>query len=70
MRPLVGFRPLVWSFSKDKTRRGGIDFHEQELMEFSIVSVPANSEALMELSAADKAHAKRVRELDLLRLKG
>ncbi len=38
---------------------GGIDFHEQELLEFSIVSVPANSEALLELSAAHKVHARR-----------
>ena len=38
-------------------------------MEFSIVSVPANAEALMELSAADKAHLKRKRELDLIRLR-
>ena len=39
-------------------------------MEFSVVSVPANPEALMELSAADKAHLKRMRELDLIRVKG
>ena len=60
----------MWTFTKDKTRPGGIDFIEQELMEFSVVSVPANPEALMELSAADKAHLKRMRELDLIRVKG
>ena len=38
-------------------------------MEFSIVSVPANPEALLELSAADKAHLRRMRELELIRLK-
>jgi len=65
----VGFIPIKWSFSRDKDRPGGIDFAEQELLEFSIVSVPANSEALMELSAADKAHANRVRELELIRLR-
>lgn len=36
-------------------------------MEFSIVSVPANAEALMELSAADKAQLRRMRELELIR---
>jgi hypothetical protein len=52
---------------KTKSRPGGIDFIEQELMEFSIVSVPANAEALMELSAADKAQLRRMRELELIR---
>ena len=46
---------------------GGIDFIEQELMEFSIDLVPANAEALMELSAADKAQLRRMRELELIR---
>jgi hypothetical protein len=36
-------------------------------MEFSIDSVPANAEALMELSAADKAQLRRMRELELIR---
>jgi HK97 family phage prohead protease len=66
----VGFRPLRWSFSRDPSRQGGIDLHESELMEFPIVMVPANSEALLELSAADKARAKMRRELDLIRLRG
>ena len=43
----VGFRPLKFSFSKDKSRGGGIDFIEQELLEFSVVGVPANAEALL-----------------------
>ena len=51
----------------ERRRPGGIDFIEQELMEFSIVSVPANAEALMELSAADKAQLRRMRELELIR---
>jgi HK97 family phage prohead protease len=42
----VGFRPLEWEFSED--RRGGIDFHRQELLELSLVPVPANAHALIE----------------------
>lgn len=40
----VGFRPKSWMRNED---RGGIDFKEQELLEFSIVPVPANPEALV-----------------------
>ena len=47
----VGFRPLKWTFTSDKDRGAddwfpGIDFEEQELVELSIVTVPANPEAL------------------------
>jgi HK97 family phage prohead protease len=41
----VGFAPLDWTFSDD--RPYGIDFHRQELLEFSIVPVPANANALV-----------------------
>ena len=41
----VGFRPLEWVFNED---RGGFDFKRQELLEFSVVPVPANPEALIE----------------------
>lgn len=49
----VGFRPLKWDFTDDEERGAddwwpGVDFLEQELVEFSIVSVPANPEALIE----------------------
>lgn len=44
----VGFIPTKWVFSEDKDRRYGMDFMEQELLEFSCVPVPANSEALIE----------------------
>lgn len=49
----VGFRPLAWDFTQDKDRGAddwmpGIDFHEQELVEFSLVTVPSNPEALIE----------------------
>jgi hypothetical protein len=47
----VGFRPLDYSVTEDPARGGdsyfpGIDFARQELLEFSIVTVPANAEAL------------------------
>ena len=40
----VGFRPMAFKFNED---RGGVDFDQQELLEFSVVPVPANPEALM-----------------------
>ncbi len=45
----VGFRPIKWSYNED---RRGYDIEEQELLEFSIVPVPANPEALMDAKAA------------------
>lgn len=49
----VGFRPIKWDYTNDETRGAddwfpGIDFEEQELVELSIVTVPANPEALIE----------------------
>lgn len=41
----VGFRPKKFSFN---TETGGIDFEKQELLEWSFVSVPMLSEALVE----------------------
>lgn len=40
----VGFDPLEWTYDEE---RGGYNFQRQELLEFSIVPVPANAEALM-----------------------
>jgi len=37
----IGFRPLKYSFLDD----GGIDFEESEVMELSLVTIPANAEA-------------------------
>lgn len=45
----VGFRPAKWNFNAD---RGGMDFLEQELLEFSAVPVPANPEALIGAKSA------------------
>jgi HK97 family phage prohead protease len=49
----VGFRPIKWEYTRDQARGAddwfpGIDFEEQELVEFSIVTVPANPEALID----------------------
>jgi phage head maturation protease len=72
----VGFRPLEFRFSSDPARQGGIDFTKQELLEISVVPVPANAEALLtgisdsgKSLAAPKAKAKRERDLELIRLR-
>ncbi len=41
----VGFRPLKWTRAESKDRPFGIDFHSCELLELSVVSVPANPDA-------------------------
>ena len=46
----VGFAPIQWTRNEE---RGGIDFIEQELLEYSIVPVPANPAALVARAAAD-----------------
>jgi HK97 family phage prohead protease len=56
----VGFRPIKWDFTDDDARGGdgwwpGIDFHEQELCEFSVCTVPSNPEALIERPESDAA---------------
>jgi HK97 family phage prohead protease len=48
----VGFAPTKWAWTEDKERRLGIDFMEQELLEYSCVPVPANGEALIEARSA------------------
>jgi HK97 family phage prohead protease len=48
----VGFMPLKYAFVDDPARRFGIDFIEQELLEFSVVPVPANAEALIQARSA------------------
>ncbi len=40
----VGFRPVTFAYNEG---RGGVDFAKQELLEFSIVPIPANASALM-----------------------
>lgn len=48
----VGFQPLEWKQTKDKSRPGGIDFMKQELLEVSVVPIPANRNALQQAKAA------------------
>ncbi len=45
----VGFRPITWNYNEE---RRGVDFVEQELLEYSIVPVPANPQCLVEARAA------------------
>lgn len=45
----IGFRPLEWNYDEE---RRGVNFHKVELLEFSIVPVPANAMALIAASAA------------------
>lgn len=47
----VGFQPRKWAWAEDAGRAFGIDFQEQELLEFSVVPVPANASALIEARA-------------------
>jgi HK97 family phage prohead protease len=44
----VGFRPLEFSFDDE---RGGINFMRQELTEWSVVTIPANADAILVASA-------------------
>ena len=47
----VGFKPEKWEYidetAADETRRGGVNFLKQELLEWSAVPIPANPRALM-----------------------
>src|SRR3984893_17409338 len=43
----VGFLPIEWKWADDDDRFG-IDFQRQELLEISVVPVPANARALIE----------------------
>jgi HK97 family phage prohead protease len=47
----VGFRPLKFGFNEERGD-GAMDFEKQELLEFSVVPVPANPEALIAAKAA------------------
>ena len=57
----VGFRPLRF---ERNAQRGGNDFKEQELLEFSVVPVGANPQAVRALKSAGllrEAISRRVR---------
>jgi HK97 family phage prohead protease len=63
----VGFIPVEWKFADDKSRPMGVDFKRQELLEFSVVPVPANANALIE---ARSYRGRRGREPTMRELGG
>lgn len=44
----VGFKPLKFTMSRDPARPFGLDFQKQRLLEWSVCSIPANPEALID----------------------
>ena len=50
----VGFIPLKWAYNDNRRGPWGpaVDFLEQELLEYSVVPIPANPEALIEARSA------------------
>jgi HK97 family phage prohead protease len=64
----VGFVPISWKFSDDPDRPFGIDFSRQELLEFSVVPVPALPSALIAAQARDASgYRERLRRVAQLR---
>ena len=66
----VGFRPLEWDWASDDSN--GVVFSKQELLEFSIVSVPSNPQALIEPPswfASEPRSASVLNTSDLRRLR-
>lgn len=58
----VGFKPKTFKYNE---KRQGFDFAEQELLEFSVVPIPANPDALLDARAAgvlDEGDVDRFRE--------
>jgi HK97 family phage prohead protease len=48
----VGFAPIEWEAASDKSRPYGVNFKKQELLEISVVPIPANPNALIQAKAA------------------
>jgi uncharacterized protein len=67
----IGFRPLEWTPKND----GGIIFHKTELLEYSLVAIPAQQEALLVgmtengKAFGPKVRAARERELEVMKLR-
>jgi HK97 family phage major capsid protein/HK97 family phage prohead protease len=58
----IGFRPKEYSFMKETD---GIHFQETEVMELSLVTIPANMEAVIsEIKSADKNVLSVIKSLD------
>ena len=64
----VGFRPIEYRPSSDKSRKGGVDFIAQELLEVSLVPVPALPSALIQAKAAG-LDIQRLRSFGLMEKK-
>lgn len=47
----VGFKPIDFKWANEDDREWGIDFQRQELLEISVVPVPANANALIDARA-------------------
>lgn len=56
----VGFLPRKWAFVDNDERKYGIDFEEQELLEFSGVPVPSNPDALIERDVDDGKSTEKI----------
>lgn len=56
----IGFRPIEWEFNDE----GGINYLQSELTEFSIVTIPCNSEALVVERSLNKTDATEVSEIE------
>ncbi|HLY58248.1 MAG TPA: HK97 family phage prohead protease [Stellaceae bacterium] len=48
----VAWLPIEWKYSTDRSRQGGIDFLKQELLEISVVPIPAAPDAIATARAA------------------
>jgi len=60
----VGFRGLKYEYRDDDDRWwGGIEFLEQELLEISAVTIPANPNATVSLNGADDASGRNLLQL-------
>lgn len=44
----MSWQPLEWNFSQDRSRPGGIDFTKVDLLEVSVVGLPALADALLD----------------------
>ena len=62
----IGFNPVDYDYKEEIK---GYEFKEVELLELSIVSIPANSEALAIRRSADTDRARKKRVLELIKLK-
>jgi len=53
----IGFIPQSWSFSKDPSRKLGVDFNAIKLLEFSMCSIPMNPDCRVLGSVASSQSA-------------